>query len=73
MIPLGKGGADSVYNIVILSPLIHRMMHYAKIEDFVLKNIKNNKLPVRINGVKHTITWHHDHAKTVEKFSSDEF
>ena len=70
LIPLGKGGADHACNIVILSPLIHRMMHYAKVDDLALKNIKNDKLSIRINGTEHTITWHPDHAKTVKKFSS---
>ncbi len=46
------------------------MMHYAKVDGLALENIKNDKLAIRINGVKHTITWHPDHAKTVKKFSS---
>ena len=69
LIPLGKGGADSVYNMVILSPLIHRMMHYAKVEELDLKNIKNNRLSIKINNVKHVITWHPEHAKTVKESS----
>lgn len=70
LIPLGKGGADSAYNMVILSPLIHRMMHYAKIDGFDLKNIKNNKLSIKINNIRHTITWHPDHAKIVKEYSA---
>ena len=69
LVPLGEGGADSVYNMVILSPLIHRMMHYAKVEDFDLRNIKNNKLSIIINNTTYTITWHPDHAKIVEESS----
>ena len=69
LIHLGKGGADSEYNIVILSPLIHRMMHYADVDKFTLKDIGNNQLPIRINGVQYTIKWHPDHAKTVKKIN----
>ena len=69
LIPLGRGGADSAYNIVILSPLIHRMMHYADVDKFALKDIRNNMLPIRINGVQYTIKWHPDHAKTVKKIN----
>jgi len=28
LVPLGKSGADSPFNIIIVSPLIHRMLHY---------------------------------------------
>ena len=69
LIPLGIGGADSAYNIVILSPLVHRMMHYADVDKFTLKDIRNDMLPIRINGVQYTIKWHPDHAKTVKKFN----
>ena len=70
LIHLGKGGADSEYNMVILSPLIHRMMHYANVDKFTLKDIQNGQLPIRINGSQYTIKWHTDHAKTVKKFNS---
>ncbi|MCY4492215.1 MAG: HNH endonuclease, partial [Thaumarchaeota archaeon] len=66
LIPLGEDGADNVSNIVILSPLIHRMLHYAKVDGLDLNKIKNNKLLIKINGVKHVITWHRDHAKTIK-------
>jgi len=69
LVPLGKGGADSVYNIVIVSPLIHRMLHYANIEGLDLKKIKNNRLPIKINGVSYTIKWHPNHAQIVKKYS----
>ncbi len=65
LIPLGKGGADSVYNIVIVSPLIHRMFHFAKVEGLDLKQIKDSTLPIKINGTDYVITWHPDHAKIV--------
>ena len=41
LIPLGKGGADDPRNIVILSPLVHRMLHYAKVSPINLSSIKN--------------------------------
>ena len=69
LIPLGIGGADSAYNIVILNPLVHRMMHYADVDKFTLKDIRNDMLPIRINGVQYTIKWHPDHAKTVKKIN----
>lgn len=69
LVHLGRGGADSVYNIVILSPLIHRMLHYAKIEGLDLKRIKDNRLVIKINGENYTITWHPQHAKIVQKFN----
>ena len=31
LLALGSGGADSPYNLVIVSPLIHRMFHYAEV------------------------------------------
>ena len=65
LIPLGEGGADSVRNIVILSPLIHRMMHHAKVEGLDLKNIKDNKLSITINDEKYIITWNPEHEKTI--------
>lgn len=69
LIPLGEGGSDSVYNIIILSPLIHRMLHYAKVEGLDLKNMKDNKLQIRINGADYAITWHPEHTKIVQEFS----
>ncbi len=69
LIPLGKGGADSVYNIVIISPLIHRMFHYATVEGLNLKNIKDNKLPIRINGTEYVITWHPEHGNIVQAYA----
>lgn len=70
LIPLGKGGADSTHNIVIISPLIHRMMHHARIEGIDLQNIKDNKLSFKINGVPYTLTWHPKHAKVVNEYTS---
>ncbi len=68
-IELGKNGSDSVRNIIILSPLIHRMLHYATVEGLDLKKIKGNKLTFKINGEEYTITWHPEHAKIVSQFN----
>ncbi|KKQ21542.1 MAG: E14 prophage-like protein, partial [Parcubacteria group bacterium GW2011_GWA2_37_10] len=65
LIELGKNGSDSARNIVILSPLIHRMLHYANVEGLDLKKIMDNKLTFKINGQEYTITWHPEHAKIV--------
>ncbi len=67
LIPLGEGGADSVNNIVILSPLIHRMLHYANVKDIDLSKIKDNKLDIEINEQTYTIEWHPDHGKIVKE------
>ncbi len=69
LIPLGQGGADSVYNIVILSPLLHRMLHFAHVEGLDLKNIQDNKLSIKINAESYVITWNPSHAKVVKRFS----
>jgi predicted HNH restriction endonuclease len=67
-IPLGEKGADSPYNIIIVNPLIHRMLHYAEVSEIDLSMIsKNNTLDIVINGQTHTIKWHPDHAKIVKK------
>jgi 5-methylcytosine-specific restriction protein A len=65
LIPLGEGGSDSVYNIVVLSPLIHRMLHYAEVSGLDLTKIKDNKLTIKINDDDYTITWNSEHAKNV--------
>lgn len=46
LIPLGENGSDSFSNIIVVSPLIHRMLHYANISDLDLSKIKDNKLPI---------------------------
>lgn len=69
LIPLGKGGADSVYNIVVISPLIHRMLHYAKVEGLNLSMISENRLSIKINGAPYTISWHPRHAEVVKSHS----
>jgi hypothetical protein len=63
--PLGEGGADSPHNLVIISPLIHRMFHYAKVSSLDLRRIVGNKLKLKINGKNYIITWHPKHAEAV--------
>ena len=65
LIPLGEGGADSPYNLIIVSPLIHRMLHYAEVTGLDLKKIINNRLEIEINGKPFAITWHPRHAELV--------
>jgi 5-methylcytosine-specific restriction protein A len=65
LIPLGGGGADSPYNIIVVSPLIHRMLHYADVSGLDLGKIVANKLEIEINGVSFAITWHPKHAELV--------
>ncbi|MDH5788303.1 MAG: HNH endonuclease, partial [Candidatus Bathyarchaeota archaeon] len=69
LIPLGEGGADSVYNIVILSPLLHRMLHYAIVEGLDLSQIRDNKLNIKINGDDYVITWHPQHGEIIREFA----
>jgi len=69
LISLSEGGADSVYNIVILSPLLHRMLHYARVEGLNLREIRDNKLAIKINGVDYVITWHPQHGEIVREFA----
>lgn len=76
LVPLGEGGADNPLNIVILSPLIHRMFHHADVQGLDLTKIKLNsdgsaKLRIRINNEKFTITWKKEHYETMMNFQSD--
>jgi 5-methylcytosine-specific restriction protein A len=71
LIPLGENGSDSYANAIVVSPLIHRMLHYATVSEINLNNIMNRQLPITINGVKYTITWHPDHITTVEHTLND--
>ena len=76
LIPLGEGGADSPLNIVILSPLLHRMLHYADVENIDLSKIKANpdgsaKLEIKINNKKFAITWTKGHYKMIMKYQSN--
>lgn len=71
LIPLGEDGSDSYANAIIVSPLIHRMLHYAKVSDIDLNKIEDGKLIITINGEEYTITWHPDHLKIVEQVLSN--
>jgi len=67
---LGDGGADDPRNIIIVSPLIHKMLHYASVEGIDLAQIKQlpsgeSVLKILINGEEMVITWHAEHAKRV--------
>ena len=65
LIPLGEEGSDSYANAIVVSPLIHRMLHHAEVSLIDLSKIKNNQLEIQINGKDYKITWHPDHLKTV--------
>lgn len=72
LVPLGEGGADNPKNIVVISPLVHRMLHYADVEGLNLENIKESDengthLEFRINGDTYMIKWHPKHAELVLK------
>lgn len=71
LIALGENGSDSYANAIVISPLIHRMLHYAKVSTIDLTKIKNNKLKIQINENDYEIEWHPDHLKTVEKSLKD--
>ena len=68
LIYLGEQGADSPYNIIIVNPLIHRMLHYANVSAIDLSTITDsNTLDIMINDEQYTITWHPDHAEYVRR------
>lgn len=67
LIPLGENGSDSYANAIVVSPLIHRMLHYAEVSEINLNKIIEGKLSITINGVAYTITWHPDHMTTVKQ------
>ena len=73
LIPLGKGGADSPRNMIILDPRVHRMLHYADVEGIDLSNLQEQEdgsatLEIKINGDSYIITWHPKHIEHVKKF-----
>ena len=77
LVPLGEGGADSPLNIVILSPLIHRMLHYADVKNLDLSKIKANpdgsaSLDIVINKKEYTISWKQKHYEMIMKFQQQE-
>ena len=73
LIPLGEEGSDSPFNIVVVSPLIHRMLHYANVSYIDLSKLKDDDtLDITINGVSRTLSWDPDHANSVRKNSNTE-
>ncbi len=71
LIPLGENGSDAYANAIVVSPLIHRMLHYAEVSEINLNNITDRQLPITINGIAYTITWHFNHITTVEQTLTD--
>ena len=71
LIALGENGSDSYENTIVVSPLIHRMLHHAKVSTIDLSKIKDNKLKIKINDKDYEIEWHPDHFRTVEKSLKD--
>jgi len=70
LIPLGEGGADDPRNIIIVSPLVHSMLHYAAVTGVDLSRIVEGQdgtatLVIQINGEDYTITWRRGHAQAV--------
>jgi 5-methylcytosine-specific restriction protein A len=70
LVPLGEGGADDPRNIIIVSPLFHRMLHHAEVGRIDLAKIQIQKdgtaaLEVTINAMPYKITWHPEHARAV--------
>lgn len=68
LIPLGEGGFDDPRNLVVLSPQIHKMLHYADVSTINLEDILHMEdgsalLELTINKKCYTIQWHPEHAK----------
>lgn len=71
LIPLSEGGADSPFNLIVVNPLIHKMLHYAEVSEIDLTKIENNQLKILICGKKFTIKWHPKHSELIEKQQTD--
>jgi 5-methylcytosine-specific restriction enzyme A len=67
LIPLSEGGADSPFNLIVVNPLIHKMLHYAEVSGIDLSKISHKKLAIVICGKKYIITWHPKHSELIEK------
>ena len=72
LIPLGLGGADRPENMIVLSPMIHSMLHHAAVGCIDISAAQGDGsgglyLIIEINGTDYTIKWHPDHAKVVLK------
>jgi hypothetical protein len=51
----------------VVSPLLHRMLHYANVSPIDLNNIVDGKLQIVINDKDYEIKWHEDHELIVKK------
>jgi len=71
LLPLGESGSDSYANAIVISPLIHRMLHYAEVSEIDLNKIVDDKLKITINDVQYEITWLPEHLETVRKTLED--
>jgi 5-methylcytosine-specific restriction enzyme A len=72
LISLGSGGADNPQNLVILSPLVHKMLHFADVppihlDDIVFDSDGGASLNIMINEQEYTINWHPEHAALFAK------
>lgn len=72
LIPLGKGGADLPYNMVVVSPHVHKMLHYANVSEIAFSKIADNNMVITINDQPYTIAWHPKHAETILKAVSEQ-
>ena len=66
LVPLGKGGADSPHNMVVVSAQVHKMLHHAVVSTIDLTKIVDNTLQISINGQPASIKWHPQHAALVQ-------
>lgn len=71
LISLGENGSDAYENAIVVSPMIHRMLHYARVSKIDLSKIRDNKLQIQINDEDFEITWHPEHFKAVDKALKD--
>jgi 5-methylcytosine-specific restriction enzyme A len=74
LIPLGDGGADNPKNMIVVSPIFHRMLHYANVEGIDLGNITpqpngTSTLKIEINGDEAEITWQAEHANRILRWN----
>ena len=72
LVPLGSDGGDDPRNIIIVSALIHRMLHYADVSEIDLAQIRTDsdgraELKIQINGEDYSIHWHQRHAEHVAR------
>jgi 5-methylcytosine-specific restriction enzyme A len=77
LLPLGEGGADDPRNIIIVSPLIHCMLHYANVSGIDLTKIEEQEdgsalLQIEINGQSCAIQWLPRHARSVRQHEQEE-